>query len=93
MKLVPEMRINSSYRVATIEKEIDMFLIFYFHLKGESHGHNAIFKGLKMTFRTKVLKKKLYNVNQHQKYYKLFGQLFSTTTFFDRALDRGQVQF
>ena len=26
-------------------------------LKGESQGHNAIFKGLKMTFRTKVLEK------------------------------------
>ena len=26
-------------------------------LKGESQGHNAIFKGLKMTFRTKILKK------------------------------------
>ena len=35
-------------------------------LKGESQGHNSTFKGLKMTFRTKILRKKLYHVNQHQ---------------------------
>ena len=26
-------------------------------LKGQSHGHTVIFKGLKMTFREKILKK------------------------------------
>ena len=36
---------------------------------------------MKMTFRTKI-KKKLYHVNQHQKYYKLFP----TMTFFLTAL-------
>ena len=35
--------------------------IFARVLKGQSQGHNAIFKGLKMTFRTKILKKKYYN--------------------------------
>ena len=45
-------------------------------LKGQSQGHNAIFKGQKMTFKTKILEKKLYYVNQHQKYYKLFLKSF-----------------
>ena len=64
-------------------------------LKGQSQGHNTIFKGLKMTFRKKMLKKKLYHVNQHQKYYKLCFDNFSVWRlfFFDRALDRGQVEF
>ena len=39
-----------------------MFIFFHFSLakiilKGEAQGHYAIFKGLKMTFRTKILKK------------------------------------
>ena len=29
-------------------------------LKGESQGHNVILKGLKMAFRTKILKKRNY---------------------------------
>ena len=64
-------------------------------LKGQYHGDAVIFKGLKMTFRTKILKKKLYHVNQHQKYYKLCFENFSVWRlfFFDRALDRGQVEF
>ena len=33
-------------------------LCYVEHLKGESQGHNAIFKGLKMTSRTKNLRKK-----------------------------------
>ena len=37
------------------------FFTFSVYLKGESEGHNAISKGMKMTFRTKILKKK--NVN------------------------------
>ena len=37
-----------------------------------------------MTFRKKKFEKKLYHVNQQQKYNKLF---------YDRALDRGQFQF
>ena len=53
-----------------------------FTLKGESQGHNAIFKGLKMTFRTKILKNKLYHVNQHQKYYKLCFDNFSVWRLF-----------
>ena len=40
--------------------------VFILLLKGLSQGHNAIFKGLKMTFRMKILKKKLYHANQHQ---------------------------
>ena len=43
-----------------------------------------IFKGLKMTFRTEILKK-IYHVYEHQKYYKLcnffLGQLFFTAAF------------
>ena len=42
-----------------------------------SQGHSAIFKGLKMTFRKIILKKKIYHVNQRQKYYKLcFNNFF-----------------
>ena len=41
------------------------FHFFYANLKGESQGHNAIFKGLKITFRIEFLEKKLYHVNQH----------------------------
>ena len=61
----------------------------------ELQGNNAIFKGLKMTFRTKILKKKLYHVNQHQKYYKLCFDNFSLRPLFifDRALDHGQAHF
>ena len=63
-------------------------------LKGQSHGHTIIFKGLKMTFRKKILKEKLYHVNQHQKYYKLcFDNFPLQRLFFDHALDRGQAQF
>ena len=64
-------------------------------LKGQLKGRAKIFKGLKMTFRTKILKKKLYHVNQHQKYYKLCFNNFSLRQlfYFDRALDRGQVEF
>ena len=64
-------------------------------LKGQLHGRAEIFNGLKMTFRTKILKKKLYHANQRKKYYKLcfdnfsLGQLF----YFDCALDRSQAQF
>ena len=47
------------------------------HLKGQLHGRAEIFKGLKMTFRTKILKIKLYHVNQRQKYYKLCFDNFS----------------
>ena len=69
--------------------------VFILLLKGLSQGHNAIFKGLKMTFRMKILKKKLYHVNQRQKYYKLCFDNFSLRQlfYFDRALDRGQVEF
>ena len=35
-----------------------------------------------MTFRTKILKKKLYHVNQHQKYYKLCFDNFSVWRLF-----------
>ena len=35
-----------------------------------------------MTFRTKILKKKLYHVNQHQKYYKLCFDNFSLQRLF-----------
>ena len=65
------------------------------HLKGQLHGRAEIFKGLKMTFKTKILNKKVYHVNQHQKYYKLCFDNFSLQRllFFDRALDRGQLQF
>ena len=63
-------------------------------LKGQLQGYNTIFKDLKMTFRTKILKKKLYHVNQHQKYYKLCLDNFSLRwLFFDCALDCGQVEF
>ena len=59
-------------------------------LKGQLHGPTKIFKGLKMTFRKNV-EKKLYHVNQHQKYYKLCFDNFSLRQpFFDRAPDRGQ---
>ena len=51
-------------------------------LKGLSQGHNAIFKGLKMTFRMKILKKKLYHVNQRQKYYKCCFDNFFLRRFF-----------
>ena len=50
---------------------------FSYFLKGQLHGEAEIFKGLKMTFRTKILKKKLYHVNQRQKYYKLCFDNFS----------------
>ena len=63
--------------------------------KGQLHGRIEIFKGLKMTFRTKILKKKLYHANQRKKYYKLCFDNFSLRQlfYFDRALDRGQVEF
>ena len=64
-------------------------------LKGQSHGHTVIFKGLKMTFREKILKKKIYHVTQPQKYYNLCFDNFSLRPLFifGRALDRGQVEF
>ena len=66
------------------------FEIFYIglslYLKGLSQGHNAIFKGLKMTFGTKILRKKLYHVNQRQKYYKLCFENFSLWWLFLTAL-------
>ena len=46
-------------------------------LKGKLQGCAEIFKGLKMTFRTKILEKKLYHVNQRQKYCKLCFDNFS----------------
>ena len=46
-------------------------------LKGQLQGRAEIFKGLKMTFRTTILKKNLYHVNQRQKYYKLCFDNFS----------------
>ena len=70
--------------------------VIFYNLKGLSQGHNTIFKGMKMTFRTKILKKKkLYHINQRQKYYKLCFDNFSLRElfYFDRALDRGQVEF
>ena len=54
----------------------------YMRLKGQLHGRAEIFKGLKMTFRTKILEKKLYHVNQHQKYYKLCFDNFSLRRLF-----------
>ena len=51
-------------------------------LKGLYHGHAVIFEGLKITFRTKILKKKLYHVNQHQKYYNLCFDNFSVWRLF-----------
>ena len=64
-------------------------------LKGESQGHNAIFKGLKTTFRTNILRKKLYHVSQHKKHYKLCFDNFSLRPLFifDRALERSQAHF
>ena len=60
-----------------------------FYLKGESQGHNVIFKGLKMTFRIKKLKKKLYHINQHQKYYKLWFDNFSLRRLFVHIFGKG----
>ena len=57
-------------------------MIFEKSCKGESQGHNDIFKGMKMTFRTKILKKKLYHVNQHKKCYKLCFDKFSLRPLF-----------
>ena len=37
-------------------------------LKGQLQGHTIILRVLKMTLRTKILKNKLYHINQHQKY-------------------------
>ena len=51
-------------------------LSFLNTLKGQLQGRAEIFKGLKMTFRTKILKK-MYHVKQHQKYYKLCFDNFS----------------
>ena len=72
-----------------------LILSLYPPLKGLYHGHAINFEGLKMTSGTKILKKKLYHVNQHQKYYKLCFDNFSLRRlfFFDRALDCGQVKF
>ena len=50
--------------------------------KGQLHGRAEIFKGLKMAFRTKILEKKLYHVNQRQKYYKLCFDNFSLRPLF-----------
>ena len=61
----------------TKKKETNQIQTTLRKLKGQSQGHNAIFRGLKMTFRTKILKIKLYHVNQHQKYYKLCFDNFS----------------
>ena len=47
------------------------------NLKGQLHGRAEIFKGLKMTSRMKILRKKLYHVNQRQKHYKLCFDNFS----------------
>ena len=74
-----------SYREALLLK------IFVYFLKGQLHGCIKILKGLKMTYRTKILKKN-YHVNQHQKYYKLCFDNFSLQQL-DCALDRGQAQF
>ena len=46
-------------------------------LKGQLHGRAEIFNGLKITFRMKILRKKLYHANQRQKYYKLCFDNFS----------------
>ena len=46
-------------------------------LKGQLQDHTAIFKGLKMTFRTKILKKKNYTMLIALKILQtLFQQLF-----------------
>ena len=41
----------------TKKKETNQIQTTLRKLKGQSQGHNAIFRGLKMTFRTKILKK------------------------------------
>ena len=64
------------------------------NLKGQLQDRAEIFKGLKVTFITKILKK-IYYVNQHQKYYKIcfdnfsLGQLFFTAAF-TALLTRGE---
>ena len=70
-----------------------MAFTYEYTLKEQLHGRAEIFEGLKITFRTKILKKKLYHVNHHQKYYKLCFDNFSLRRlfFFDRALDGGQA--
>ena len=64
----------------------EIYLLILFNgnknLKGLYHGHAVIFEGLKMTFRTKIFEKKLYHVNQHQKYYKLCIDNFSLRPLF-----------
>ena len=44
------------FRKINLTIEINDLLMNDLTLKGESQGHNAIFKGLKMTFRTKIKK-------------------------------------
>ena len=74
-----------NFRVLDDSIQFLAFFLFFF-LKGKSQGHNAIFKGLKIAFRTKIVKKKLYHVNQHQKFYKLCFDNFSLRPLFILAV-------
>ena len=63
-------------------------------LKGQSHGHTIIFKGLKMTFREKILKKNYTTLISIKNTTNFVLTTFPYDNFFfDRALDHGQAQF
>ena len=65
---------NQNNNLIENQSHLECLIIWKVELKGESQGHNAIFKGLKMTSRNNFLIKN----------YTL--QLFSTTTFFTALL-------
>ena len=65
----------------------------YLWLKGQSQGHNAIFKGLKIIFRTKIWEKNYTMLISIKNTTNFVLTTFLYNHFFDRALDRGQVEF
>ena len=62
-------------------------------LKGQLQGHAAIFKGLKMTFRIKILKKNYTTLISVKNTTNFVLTIFLYNDFFYRALDRSQAQF
>ena len=80
--------INSNYQIFTLCVKQK------FNLKGQYHGHSVIFKGLKMTFRTKILKKNYTTLISIKNTINFVLTTFPYGDFFfDRALDCGQVEF
>ena len=75
---------NQNNNLIENQSHLECLIIWKVELKGESQGHNAIFKGLKMTFKTKILKKKNYTTLISIKNTTSFVTRGEQTTKFDR---------